>query len=487
LTKSVRSNKIFLKLKNIRGVVEIIKADFEFSPTAFTDFIKLMVSEAEGIEFSAVTKIENREKIELEIESRGEKFTIENVNYGEFVDEQKTVMFKTALMKRYGKNPRWGSLIGVRPTKLLIKMISKGAGYEKSQEILKELYLVSDDKINLLESIVKTELKYLNKNGVNVYIGVPYCPTRCTYCSFASYEKKGKHKAVYDEFIVKLLEEIESTGKFARERGLKIESIYIGGGTPTILEEEELDKVLNKTAENFEIGNLKEFTVEAGRVDTITNEKLEILKKYGVTRISLNPQTFKGKTLENIGRKYNWEKFEEYNNRAKELGFIVNMDLIAGLPDETTEDIVNTLEELKKYNPDNFTVHMLAIKRGSKLIEKGHTPVIVDYDIIERKIESTAEELKMKPYYMYRQKNSIDEGENRGYSLEGKESLFNIEMIEENQNTIGIGGGAISKIITYKEIKRVINPKDPIQYIKEFEERMKKKFDMFEGRYENLK
>ena len=464
-------------------MVKIIRADFGFSKTAFVDFIKIMIPEAEGVKFSAVTKVESEEKIELEIEGNGKKLVIINKNYNEFVDEQKVVMFKTGIMKMYGKNPRWGSLIGVRPTKLLLKMAAKGAEFNCAREILAELYMVSEDKIKLLESVVKTEMKYLNKSGVNVYIGVPYCPTRCSYCSFASYEKKGKHKEAYEEFVIKLLEEIESTGKFAKEKEIKIESIYIGGGTPTVLSEDELDKVLNKTAESFEIEKLKEFTVEAGRVDTITNKKLEILKKYGVTRISLNPQTFKSKTLENIGRNYNWEKFKEYNNRAKELGFIVNMDLIAGLPDETTEDIVNTLDELKKYNPDNFTVHMLAIKRGSKLIEKGHTPVIVDYDIIEKKIENTAEELKMKPYYMYRQKNSIDEGENRGYSVEGKESLFNIEMIEENQNTLGIGGGAISKIITDKEIIRVINPKDPIQYVKEFEERMKKKFDMFEGYY----
>lgn len=285
---------------------------------------------------------------------------------------------------------------------------------------------------------------------------------------------------------MKLLEEIEITGEFSKEKGMNIESIYIGGGTPTLLSEDELEKVLNMTVKSFEIDKLKEFTVEAGRVDTITNEKLDILKKYGVTRISLNPQTFKSKTLEKIGRKYDWEKFEEYNQKAKKLGFIVNMDLIVGLPEENTEDILNTLEELKKYNPDNFTVHMLAIKRGSKLIEKGHTPVIIDYDIIEKKIESIAEELEMKPYYMYRQKNSIDEGENRGYSIEGKESLFNIEMIEENQNTMGIGGGAISKIIADKEITRVINPKDPIQYVKEFGERMKKKFDMFEGYYKRV-
>ena len=467
-------------------MVKIIKADFGFSKTAFDDFIKIMIPEAEGVEFSAVTKVESEEKIEIEIEGNGKKLILINKNYNEFADEQKVVMFKTGIMKIYGKNPRWGSLIGVRPTKLLIKMISKGAGYEKSEEILKELYIVSDDKIKLLERIVKTEIKYLNKNGVNVYIGVPYCPTRCTYCSFASYEKKGKHKAVYDEFVMKLLEEIEITGEFSKEKGMKIESIYIGGGTPTLLSEDELEKVLNMTVKSFEIDKLKEFTVEAGRVDTITNEKLDILKKYGVTRISLNPQTFKSKTLEKIGRKYDWEKFEEYNQKAKKLGFIVNMDLIVGLPEENTEDILNTLEELKKYNPDNFTVHMLAIKRGSKLIEKGHTPVIIDYDIIEKKIESIAEELEMKPYYMYRQKNSIDEGENRGYSIEGKESLFNIEMIEENQNTMGIGGGAISKIIADKEITRVINPKDPIQYVKEFGERMKKKFDMFEGYYKRV-
>lgn len=464
-------------------MVKIIEADFGFSKTAFADFIKIMVPEAEGVKFSAVTKVENEEKIEIEIDGNFQKLVIINKNYNEFVDEQKVVMFKTGIMKMYNKSPRWGSLIGVRPTKLLIKMISKGADYEKCREILRELYLVSEEKIKLLESVVKTELKYLNKKGVNVYVGIPYCPTRCSYCSFASYEKKGKHKEVYNEFVNKLLEEIERTGKLVSEKNLKIESIYMGGGTPTVLAEDELNAVLKKIYDNFEIGKLKEFTVEAGRVDTITEKKLEILKKYGVSRISLNPQTFKSETLEKIGRKYDWVKFEEYNQKAKELGFIINMDLIVGLTEESTEDIVQTLKTLKKYNPDNFTVHMLAIKKGSKLIEEGHSIAEISYDIIEEEIEKTAEDLKMKPYYMYRQKKSIEEGENRGYSVEGKESLFNIEMIEENQNTIGIGGGAISKIITDEEITRVINPKDPIQYVKEFEDRMKKKFDMFEGYY----
>ena len=464
-------------------MVKIIKADFEFSQSAFKDFLRVTVPEAVEAEFSALTLSEDENEIEIEIEEGGKKQKNRCRNYSSFIDEQKTVMFKTGIMKIYNKNMKWGSLVGVRPTKLMLKIISKGGSYEEAREILSSLYLVSDKKIALLEEIVKTELKYLNKSAVNVYIGIPYCPTRCSYCSFASYEKKGKFKEYYEKFIEKLLEEIEITGRFAEEKKVNIESIYIGGGTPTVVSEEELEKILSQVVRNFDSAKLREFTIEAGRVDTITEKKLEIMKKYGVTRISLNPQTFKEETLEKIGRVHNMEKLRKYNEKAKELGFIVNMDFIIGLPGESSEDIVKTLGEMKNYSPDNFTLHVLAIKKGSKLIEEGHIHDIIDYGRVEAEIERIASELNMKPYYMYRQKNSIDEGENRGYSIEGKESLFNIEMIEENQNTLGIGGGAISKIITDDDIIRVVNPKDPIQYVTEFEERMKKKFELFEGYY----
>mgnify|MGYP003584477947 CR=1 FL=1 len=462
---------------------KIIKADFEFSESAFVDFINIMIPEAIGKEFEAITIVENNEIIEIEISSENKKIVIKNRNYLTIVDEQKTVMFKTGIMKMYGKKPRWGSLIGVRPTKLLIKLLSKNVSIEVCREILKELYLVSNRKINLLEEVVNTEKKYMNKSGVNFYIGIPFCPTRCSYCSFASYEKKGKHGDIYNEFVKKLEKEIKIYWDYINNKKINIESIYMGGGTPTILEEKELEDVLKTIYNEIKDRQIKEFTVEAGRVDTITIRKLDIMKKYGVTRISLNPQTFNNKTFSKIGRICDWENFESFNKKAKELGFIVNMDLIVGLPDETTEDIIYSINKLEEYRPENFTIHMLAIKKGSKLNEDGYQYIEIDYDKIERCIESYAEKMDMKPYYMYRQKKSIDVGENRGYSIKGKESLFNIEMIEENQNTIGAGGGAITKIIDKSDIIRIVNPKDPIQYVLEFEERISKKLEILDKYY----
>ena len=398
--------------------------------------------------------------------------------------DQAEVMAKTSLLKLSGKEReyKWGALIGVRPTKIAGRFLNMGLSYEKIADILKNIYFVSEEKIKLLLDIVKRQGKYLDRETIGIYIGVAFCPTKCTYCSFPAYLLKGKYAERYDEYIKSLYRETSEIGKFAQEQKLKINTIYIGGGTPSILSAEKIEKLLITVKENYDLQNLREFTFEAGRIDTLDREKLQILRKYGVDKISINPQSFNEKTLKLVNRYHNREEFDNVYSIAKEIGLKINMDLILGLPGETTEDILHTLEELEKYNPENLTIHNLAIKNASRLNKENYRHYIeLDYERIFDKISEVTESKKLNPYYMYRQKNSFQWGENLGYSVEGEESVYNIEMIEENKTVIGIGAGAITKLIHYNEkekrnsIKRLVNPKDPLVWVNELPVRLEEK------------
>ncbi|MBF1333060.1 MAG: radical SAM protein, partial [Leptotrichia sp.] len=253
--------------------------------------------------------------------------------------DQAEVMTKTSLLKLFGKEKeyKWGALIGVRPTKIAGRFLNMGLSYEKIEEILKNIYFVSNEKIKLLLGIVKRQEKYLDRKTIGVYIGVAFCPTKCTYCSFPAYLLKGKYAERYNEYIESLYDETAEIGKFSKEEKLKINTIYIGGGTPSILSAEEIEKLLLTVKENYDLQSLREFTFEAGRIDTLDREKLEILKKYGVDKISINPQSFNEKTLKLVNRYHNREEFDNVYSIAKEIGLKINMDLILGLPGETTE------------------------------------------------------------------------------------------------------------------------------------------------------
>ncbi len=451
------------------------------------EFIRVMLDEVKNSDevISYLVK-ENKDSIEVEAHSKilNKKYSFIYKNLGEKIEDQILTMSKIILLKLYGKNYPWGSLMGVRPTKVFRRLLINGCDYQEAKEILKDFYLVSDEKILLMETVVKKELELLDKNYINLYIGIPFCPTKCKYCSFASYEIKGGVGKYYKTFVEALLREIEIIGNFLKTYPKKISSVYFGGGTPSTLSEEDLDKVLDQLKRNIDFSFVKEFTFEAGREDSLNIKKLEILKKYGVDRISLNPQSFNLETLERVNRKFNRENFDLIFSKAKELNFIVNMDLIIGLPKETTEEILSTLEQIEKYEIENLTVHSLSFKRASKLFKEKKERNFIDRNLIEEKIEEIIKNKKMKPYYMYRQKNIIEWGENIGYSKEGKESIFNIEMIEENQNTMALGGGGISKIVVEERkgidyIERYVNPKDPALYIRELESRCKAKIELF--------
>lgn len=462
---------------------KIDKIDFEFKIESLKEFLRILIPEANIEEIFCKTIREDNE-IELEVSNNNQKFRFICKNYSDVLDDQKLVMLKVALLNLYNKNYNWGGLIGVRPSKLIRRFIGFGYSYDDIEDILINMYGVSREKTDLIINIVKSEMRYLNRDHINLYIGIPYCPTKCKYCSFASYTKNGKIGKNYDNFIDTLIKEIELTGEFLKDKKTKIESIYFGGGTPAILEEDDLVKVLEKLKKAIDFNDVKEFTFEAGRTDVITEKKLDIMKKYGIDRISINPQTFNETTLKKVNRSFNLEHFNMIYQYAKELGFIINMDFIIGLPEETDEDILNSLDKLNDYDIENLTIHVLAIKKSATLNKEGYNHDELHMGVIKNKIKEIIDKKGLKPYYMYRQKNSFDDGENIGYAKDGYESRFNIEMIEENQSTFAIGGGAITKYIeivegNFTKIDRVIGPKDPIVYTDSMEQRFLEKIKKF--------
>ena len=441
---------------------------------------KLKDSESDNTEIITVNTvlIDNKNgKILKEV-----TFSHKKVNEEYF--DQAEVMAKSSLMKLFDKKNeyKWGILIGVRPTKIVGRFLKMGLSYNEINEILEKIYLVSNEKRKLLLDIVKCQEPYLDKETIGIYIGIAFCPTKCSYCSFPAYLLRGKYAERYDEYIGSIYHEVREIGQLTQELGLKINTIYIGGGTPSILTAKEIDKLLKTVKENYNLDYLKEFTFEAGRIDTLDEEKLAIIKSYGINKISINPQSFNEKTLKLVNRYHDREQFDNVYKLAKNYGLEINMDLILGLPRETTEDILYTMEEVSKYDMENLTIHNLAIKNASRLNKENYTHEdILDYEKIYEKIENVTKNKELFPYYMYRQKNSFQWGENLGYSLNGSESIYNIEMIEENKTIIGIGAGAITKLIWFDEeknrdnIKRLVNPKDPLVWMNELEDRLEQK------------
>ena len=463
----------------------LIETNVEINLRSIEEFTRVMASELleDKILFD-IQKEENLIKIKVSSENLNKNTEFAYIDLENKIEDQILTMCKISLLKLLDKNYAWGSLMGVRPTKVLRRLLINGCDYDEARKILKDFYLVTDDKIDLMETVVKKELELLDKEHINLYVGIPFCPTKCKYCSFASYEISGGVGRFYNDFVEALLKEIQIIGDFLKTYNKKVSSIYFGGGTPSTLTEIDLERVLRKLLENIDMSDVKEFTFEAGREDSLNIEKLEIMKKYSVDRISLNPQSFNLETLKRVNRRFNRENFDLIFNEAKKLGFIINMDLIIGLPEETTEEILDTLAQLNAYDIDNLTIHCLTFKRASKLFKESQERNSIDRALIEEHIQEIVKEKEMKPYYMYRQKNIIEWGENIGYSKEGKESIFNIEMIEENQNTMALGGGGISKIVIEERngidyIERYVNPKDPALYIRELDRRCKEKIEMF--------
>ncbi len=382
----------------------------------------------------------------------------------------------------------WGIMSGIRPVKIVRSLIEKGYSGEQAAEIFGEVFGVSPQKRSLSLEVYKNEKPVLDSHdskSAGLYIGIPFCPTRCSYCSFISSPIKTSGRYI-PEFVSLLTEEIKVTSELMERTGIYPETIYIGGGTPTSLSEYDLDRILCALDPVIEKSGVKEITLEAGRPDTISRSKLETALKHGVNRISINPQTMHSETLEKIGRRHTPEDIERSFYTARECGFkAINMDLIAGLPGEDFEMFRESLERVAALGSENITVHTLCIKRAADTAKDfndaaraGHTAEMLEYSYDRLK------ELSYSPYYMYRQKNMAGNLENVGYSKSGYEGIYNIKIMEEVQSIIALGGGGASKAVMGDRIERVFNFKDASEYIRRFDEiieRKKKIFDMIEN------
>lgn len=395
-----------------------------------------------------------------------------------------TKSFCHAAKKIKNINLPWGVMCGIRPAKNVRELIDEGYSDDEVVEILKNIYEVSDEKTELARTVAENEkllLSQIGKNSVSVYIGIPFCPTRCLYCSFVSTDVRVSGKYM-DEFVEKLLLEIDKTAEIINKLGVYVENIYIGGGTPTTLSAEQLTQIFTALKKNFDFSKIKEFTLEAGRVDTITKEKLAAAKKGGVNRISINPQTMNDVTLKKVRRAHNSKMIRDCFYLARDIGFDnINMDLIAGLPDETVDMFRYSLDEVIKLNPENITVHSMCIKRAAslrftdvELTEARHMNEMLSYT------QKRMKENNMDPYYMYRQKNILGNLENVGYAKKGTMSAYNINIMEEKQTIIALGGGGSTKLVMGGRIERIFNFKDPLEYIRRFDEILKKKDEIIE-------
>lgn len=386
-----------------------------------------------------------------------------------------------ALSEYTGKQLPWGTLTGIRPTKIPMTMLLEGRKEEEILSYMKDTYLVSEEKAGLSLEIAEREKELLStihyQDGYSLYIGIPFCPTTCLYCSFTSFPIVSWKKRV-SEYLEAVEKEITFTAEIYKDKVL--DTVYIGGGTPTTLSAEELERLLSFLRKTLDFSQVKEFTVEAGRADSITADKLEVLIKYGVTRISVNPQTMKEETLRLIGRQHTVEQVKEAFYLAREKGFAnINMDLILGLPGEDEEDVKRTIEEVKKLNPDSLTVHSLAIKRASRLnqwIEENGIEALHNTDETMKIAENGAREMGMVPYYLYRQKNMSGNFENVGYAREGRFGIYNILIMEEVQTIIALGAGTVTKrVYGNGRIERCDNVKDVGLYIEKIDEMIDRK------------
>lgn len=390
----------------------------------------------------------------------------------------------TLLSDLTGKKLPWGSLTGIRPTKIAVTMLEDGAADEAVLDHYRQEYFCSDKKANLSLEIAHKELEILKnidyEEGYSLYIGIPFCPTTCLYCSFTSYPI-GKWRKQVDAYLACVFKEIDYAAEaFAHK---KLNTIYIGGGTPTTLEAEQLERLIVKVKESFDLTWLQEFTVEAGRPDSITREKLEVIHRQGITRISINPQTMKDETLKIIGRQHTVAQIRQVYGLAREVGIDnINMDMILGLPDETIEDVVHTMEELKSLNPDNITVHSLAFKRAARLntAKADYTGYRMENsDEMIDLTEAYAREMGMEPYYLYRQKNMAGNLENVGYAKPGKAGIYNILIMEEKQTIVALGAGATTKAVFGDRIERCENVKDIQNYLERIDEMIERKKKLF--------
>lgn len=412
---------------------------------------------------------------------RSAELANDNPEYYDECERILAVLLFECLTEITGYVPEWGILTGVRPAKLMRRLIEE-YGRERAAQYFKQKLFVNDSKIKLCLSALEGEETIINLSrpeSYSLYISIPFCPSRCSYCSFVSHSVD-KAKRLIPDYVDLICQELEYTARIAKDCGLRIETIYMGGGTPTVLNQPQLTQIMKTVSDCFDLSTLREYTVEAGRPDTITIERLEAIKQGGATRISINPQSMNDNVLMAIGRKHTSQQTVEAFKLARSLGFNnINMDLIAGLPSDTLESFSKTVDEILGLNPESVTVHTLSFKRSSRLSSAEGMPVheartaAQMLELANQKLESSG----FFPYYMYRQAKMVDNLENVGYAKKGYEGLYNVYIMDETHTILGAGAAAVTKLKQPcgSYIERVFNFKYPYEYVSRFKEILRRK------------
>ncbi len=441
-----------------------------------------------------ITELKDKEitvtiKIGDIFETESEKLSLADKCFDEsddsFFERKIALLLFDILKEKTGYTPPWGILTGVRPAKLMTNL-SKKYGEKAAKEYFINELKVSEDKTELAMKVAKTEALIIEKSkpdSFSLYVAIPFCPSRCSYCSFVSHSNDSAKKLI-PRYVEKVCEELVYTAKIANDLNLKLQSVYIGGGTPTVLTAEQLKKITDTIGENFNLSEALEYTIEAGRPDSTTREKLVVMKNSLCNRISINPQTFNDDVLKVIGRNHSGEDAVNCFNTAREIGFDnINMDLIAGLPSDDFESFENTLEKAISIGPENITVHTLSLKRSSNIVTESRE---TNSGALASKMLSLCQKRLTEegyiPYYMYRQSKCLGNLENVGWAKKDCEGLYNVYMMEECHTVLAVGAGAVTKLKAPKgpEIERIFNYKYPYEYIDDFDEILKRKNYVFD-------
>lgn len=413
-----------------------------------------------------------------------DKHKKECVTFDEDTDTQMalTVLFYNIMSEILGIKYPWGTLYGVRPARLMHRLTDEN-DEEKAKEILRTKYLVNEEKINLTDNVMHHENKIIalsSENSFSLYVSIPFCPSRCSYCSFVSHSIENTYKLI-EPYVDLLIKEIEETGIYAKELGLKLETVYFGGGTPTTLSATDLTRIFKAIENNFDLSNLREYTVEAGRPDTVTKEKFVALKSAGVSRISINPQTFNDEVLKVIGRRHTSAQTIDAFNLARTCGFDnINMDFIAGLPQDNLESFTNSIDKAVDMGAESITIHTLALKSAAYMATRETAFDVTDKIVTSDMVQYSGKKLTDNgyyPYYMYRQSKSVGNLENVGWCKDGLDCLYNVFMMDETHTVFSVGAGAVIKLKDQRtgKIERIYNYKYPYEYVDKFDDIIKRK------------
>ena len=442
------------------------------------------VDEASDVHWARVTLTEDEETVQVTTElgmdgksaAHSYSYPLSGTDYEKEGQRRHAVgiSFFGAAKDLLGISPAWGSLTGVRPAKVALSLIREG-GKAKAEKELQELYCVTPARARLAIEAADAGIRAaaeLEPNDISLYVGIPFCPTRCAYCSFVA-QSVEKSFSLVEPYLEALFDEITAAGQLVRELGLNVKSFYMGGGTPTTLTADQMDRLLTKLEQNFDFGGLAELTIEAGRPDTIDEEKLRVLRAHNTTRVSINPQTMEDNVLAAIGRRHTADDIRRAMEQVRATGFPhVNMDLIAGLPEDTPEGFARSLDEVISMGADNITVHTLSLKKGSRIMLEGSR--IPGADEVAQMLDYADPTLRkhgFAPYYLYRQKYMSGSFENVGWTKPGGTGLYNIYIMEELHSILSLGAGGSTKMVGGGQIRRAFNAKYPREYIDRPEKR----------------